>query len=157
MALTREQHTAWAREYRRNQSPEVKERRRLRALARYHERRELDLPKMRAYAKHRYAVDRRVSLLDGAKRRAKLLNLPINITIDDIIIPDVCPVLGIPIIPGGKANNPHLPSLDRIVPTLGYVIGNIAVISLRANSLKRDATLAECKLLYEWMVKQSVS
>ena len=38
---------------------------------------------------------------------------------------------------------PDSPSLDRIVPELGYVKGNIRVISNRANHLKSDATLEE--------------
>lgn len=39
------------------------------------------------------------------------------------------------------------PSLDRIIPTLGYVPGNVWVISHRANELKRDATLQEIQML----------
>ena len=156
MALT-EKQLEWHRNYRNNQTPEVKEARRVRALTRYHERREQDLPKMRQYSKNRFSSDRRRALLDGARRRAKLYDLPINITIDDIVIPTVCPVLGIPIIPGGATNNPHLPSLDRFIPELGYVRGNITVISLRANSIKKNATVDEVKALYDWMATQMSS
>ena len=32
------------------------------------------------------------------------------------------------------------PSIDRIIPTLGYVRGNVIVVSLKANRIKNDAT-----------------
>lgn len=154
MALS-EQRLEWCRKHRANLSPEQKEARRKRALERYHERREQDLPKMRSYAKKRYSTDRRRSLFDGAKRRAKLYNLPFDITMEDIVIPETCPVLGIPIITGGPTNDPHLPSLDRFIPELGYVKGNVTVISLRANSIKKNATVEEVRALLTWMERQN--
>lgn len=156
MALT-EKQLAQHRKYRENLTPEKREAKRLRALERYHERRSVDLPKMRQYSKKRFAADRRVALLDGAKRRAKLYNLPFDITIEDIIIPPTCPVLGIPIVTGGPANDPHLPSLDRFDPELGYVTGNITVMSLRANSLKKNATVEEVQALLNWMISRTAS
>jgi hypothetical protein len=48
-----------------------------------------------------------------------------------------CPVLGIPIILGGKLSK-NSPSLDKMVPGLGYVRGNVLVISHRANTMKGD-------------------
>ena len=45
----------------------------------------------------KYRLDIRRSLLCGAKGRAKKFNLPFSITIDDIIIPEKCPVFNIPI------------------------------------------------------------
>jgi hypothetical protein len=39
------------------------------------------------------------------------------------------------------------------VPSLGYVRGNVEVISWRANSLKRDGTLDEMEKLVMWMRK----
>jgi len=78
--------------------------------------------------------------------RARKKGLPFNITWEDIIIPSCCPILGIPlkVNKGGRSGMfPDSPSLDRIVPELGYVKGNIRVISNRANHLKSDATLEE--------------
>jgi len=90
----------------------------------------------------------------SAKRRAKTKNLPFNITPEDIIIPDKCSVLLIPIkrnkyIKNERRNNMSSPSLDRIIPSLGYVKGNIRVISFRANTLKNNATLSELELILE--------
>lgn len=64
----------------------------------------------------------------------------------DIMIPEICPVLGIPIIcgtRGRKGGTPNSPSIDRIEPFKGYTRGNVRIISNRANTLKNDATIEE--------------
>lgn len=43
------------------------------------------------------------------------------------------------------------PSLDRFIPANGYVIGNIRVISFRANRIKSDATLEEMRRVLSYM------
>lgn len=86
------------------------------------------------------------------KARAKANGTPFTIELSDIVIPEVCPVLGIPIKPQngkGQGFHPDSPSLDRIRPELGYVKGNVRVISARANLLKSDATSAEIALVLE--------
>lgn len=60
-----------------------------------------------------------------------------DIEITDIVIPDRCPIFKVPMI--GK----YSPSVDRINSALGYVKGNIQVISNRANILKNNATAEE--------------
>lgn len=88
-------------------------------------------------------------LLYCAKSRAKKKGLPFNIDITDVIVPKMCPVFNIPIfrtapVPGQvKRNCANAPSLDRIRPELGYVKGNVRVISWRANTLKKDGALEE--------------
>jgi hypothetical protein len=78
---------------------------------------------------------------NDAKKRAKKKGLPFDIELDDIIIPDICPLLGIRLAKAeGGAPAPHSPSLDRIIPELGYVRGNIQVLSYLANSMKQNAT-----------------
>ena len=79
-------------------------------------------------------------MFHNAKDRAKDLGIPFAITIQDIKIPSVCPVLGIPLIHGAGLQGDGSPSLDRIVPSLGYVTGNIIVVSWLANRIKTDAT-----------------
>lgn len=77
-----------------------------------------------------------------ARRRAKAIGVPFSIRVEDIIIPEVCPVLGIPL--GARGDNRDTaPSLDRRDVHLGYVPGNVFVISQRANRIKSDATLEE--------------
>lgn len=79
-------------------------------------------------------------LYDSAKSRATKKNRDFDIELDDIVIPDVCPVFGTPL---------TTPSIDRIDSNKGYVKGNIRVISLRANHLKSNATVEELTLVLE--------
>lgn len=89
---------------------------------------------------------RRRRLANHAKRRAVARDLPYSITWRDVVIPKVCPVLGIELATVGEGVvKPNTPSLDRIVPERGYVKGNIVVVSHRANSIKNNATLAELR------------
>jgi len=82
-------------------------------------------------------------MLNNSKQRAKRSGIEHNITIDDIIIPDFCPVLKIKLETGTRRNNQNAPSIDRIDNNKGYVKGNIMVMSVRANKLKKDATMEE--------------
>lgn len=92
------------------------------------------------------------ALLSSAKQRAKEAGLPFTITEEDIIIPPCCPVLGIPLQRKAKrGGGDNSPSLDRIVPELGYVPGNIAVISNRANRIKSNATAEEIERVAAWL------
>lgn len=95
-------------------------------------------------------------LLSSARSRAKKKNIPFSITIKDIDIPDVCPILGIPLVRhfdqhGGLDDSP---SIDRIVPELGYVPGNIQVVSRLANSMKSNATKEQLLLFAEWIMEK---
>jgi hypothetical protein len=90
-------------------------------------------------------------LLARARHRAKTDGLPFDLHLADIVIPETCPILGVPLArQAGSCAGPNSPSLDRIIPALGYVKGNVQVISHKANSLKRDGTLAELVKLGEW-------
>ena len=84
--------------------------------------------------------DPRSPMWSRAKYRAKQKGLDFNITKEDIVIPDICPLLGTPM---------QSPSLDRIDSSKGYIKDNVWVISNRANTLKNDATLTELKTLVE--------
>lgn len=90
----------------------------------------------------------------NAKRRAKAKGLPFNLDREDIIIPTHCPVLGIPLMvnknPESKTGDGS-PSLDRLIPELGYVKGNVVVMSHKANRMKSNATLDELKLLVKFL------
>lgn len=91
----------------------------------------------------------------SAKKRAKARNVPFDISPDDIVIPEYCPVLGIKLsLNRGGGFKPSSPSVDRRIPALGYVKGNIRVISYRANEVKRDATLEELKLVVRFLQEE---
>jgi hypothetical protein len=83
-----------------------------------------------------------------ARRRALLKGIPFDLTEDDVVIPERCPVLGIPLgFDGGLSERGSSPSLDRIDPSRGYVRGNVLVISFRANQIKSDATPEELRMV----------
>lgn len=96
------------------------------------------------YGHEYYLRTAKTAMLGGCRTRAKKSGVPCNLTLDDIVIPDVCPVLGIPLF-HQQARTLHAssPSVDRIIPALGYVRGNVRIISLRANFMKRDGTASE--------------
>ncbi len=91
---------------------------------------------------------RKNRMVQGAKTRAKERGLPFNLVPEDFELPDDCPVLGFSLsLKSGGGKRYNTPSLDRINPPLGYVKGNVRVISWRANQLRSNATLAELKAL----------
>lgn len=94
------------------------------------------------------------ALMAGRRADAKQRGIEFTITEDDVIIPDVCPVLGIPIVcTAGKTRTNNSPSIDRIDNSKGYVPGNVVVISWRANLLKKDASINEIIMLAEFYSK----
>jgi hypothetical protein len=98
-------------------------------------------------------------LIQGAKERARKFNLPFNLTVSDLIMPETCPVLGIKLEPniGGKIAAPNSPSLDRINPKLGYVKGNVQIISFRANTIKNCGSLEEHQKVIRYMLDHEIS
>jgi hypothetical protein len=90
-------------------------------------------------------------MFNEAKKRATVLAIPFTISLDDIHIPESCPALGIPLVPGEGLQNDASPSLDRLRPELGYTPGNVAVISLAANRIKQDASSAQVLAVADWM------
>jgi hypothetical protein len=70
--------------------------------------------------------------------------------LDGIRLPVFCPILNVPLLYDARKGAPNQPSLDRIDSSKGYVDGNVHVISLRANILKRDATPEELRALGRW-------
>ena len=86
-----------------------------------------------------------------AKSRAIEKSLPFEISYMDIEIPKYCPILGIPLYRGDIQEKNNSPSLDRLIPELGYVKGNINVVSNRANTLKSDGTLDEFEMIVAWI------
>jgi hypothetical protein len=105
--------------------------------------------------RHRISRRKYLDNMDWAKRihasakwRAKKDGTPFTISTADIVVPTHCPVLGVPlVIHRGRGvlrpDIPNSPSLDRIDNALGYVPGNVVVVSYRANRIKCDASVSE--------------
>ncbi len=87
------------------------------------------------------------NIVARARVRARDKGLDFNLVASDVVVPAVCPVLGIPLRVNVGTNGPNSPSIDRIVPHKGYVRGNVRIISHRANSLKSNASSAELELV----------
>lgn len=62
--------------------------------------------------------------LQRIKQRCKRTGLPFNLTLEDLRIPEICPVLGIEMFYSGQKTD-NTPEIDRIVPSKGYVSGNV--------------------------------
>lgn len=90
--------------------------------------------------KNRHRTNPAKELYRAAKRRAKNKSLEFSITLDEIVISESCPILGIPLIVGDSKIHDTSPSLDRIDNSKGYIKGNVQVISNLANRMKNSAS-----------------
>ena len=114
---------------------------------RYYER---NRERLRAYQED-YRKRRTEWYLHSAiKSRAKKEGIPFNIDVEDIVIPDKCPVLGIKLVRGQRGFCDTSPSVDKTIPNLGYVKGNIEVVSYRANKAKNNLSLEELVAIGKW-------
>jgi hypothetical protein len=77
-----------------------------------------------------------LKMLKDARSRARAKNLPFALAIEDIVVPERCPILEVAFVAGTKDQHSLSPTLDRVIPELGYVRGNVRVISHRANAIK---------------------
>jgi hypothetical protein len=94
----------------------------------------------RAYCEDNYEL----WILNSAKRNAERYNLPFNLTIEDILIPKYCPYLNFELTKlRGSGQLDSNASIDKLNPKLGYVKGNVQIISRKANRMKNDATPEE--------------
>ena len=96
-------------------------------------------------------ASRRVSFL---RFRAAKKHVPFNLDADYLLTlcGNECPVLGVPLeykFLGHK--DIYGPTVDRLKPELGYVPGNVAVISRIANNIKSSATGEQVMAVAKWM------
>ena len=92
------------------------------------------------------------------KRRASKKHLTVNVDIDflvSILPKDMqCPILETKMIFGGERSNS--PSIDRLNPKKGYTKGNVAWVSLLANTVKDNRTPNELRKIANWIEKQEI-
>lgn len=87
-----------------------------------------------------------------SKYRAKKQGKEFSISVSDIVIPTLCPILKIPIfLQVGSGHYDNAPSLDRIDNSKGYVKGNVAVISEKANRLKSYGSLEDFENIIKYI------
>ena len=110
------------------------------------------------WMKVHYRKDVVWSMLRRARSRAKKEGFDFNITAEDITpLPTVCPVLGVTLRISEVPQDPCAYSIDRIENTKGYVRGNVAVMSYKANRLKNDGTAEEHEAIAAWMRSQAAN
>ena len=138
-----------------------------RVLSKVKEYREENKEKIHEKGREYYRKNLKNRMVNAARARSKKSGIQFDITVNDFEIPDVCPLLHIPlyVAEGRKAVKFNSASLDRIDSSKGYIKGNIWVISFKANTMKSSATKEEflymadnwnklgitgpaCKLLY---------
>ena len=119
------------------------------------------MERMRNYRKNNPVKAKTIDMFCKARQRAKEKNVPFDIDIDYVRslvgenaeLAVRCPVLGFLLdystqrTEGTGHALPNSPSIDRIVPELGYVKGNVRIISHRANTIKSNASVQELKLV----------
>lgn len=96
----------------------------------------------------------KMSIINNAKGRARRKGVAFAITIDDVDIPDVCPIFGMKLKKNKGFSQDNSPTLDRIRPDLGYVPGNVVVLSHLANTIKSTATSADLYMVADWLHEQ---
>jgi hypothetical protein len=94
-------------------------------------------------------------LLARARDRANKFEIPFDLFEKDIVIPEFCPILGIKLTYGGIGERESSPTLDRLRGDLGYVRGNVSVISFKANRIKNNGTADEHRRIADWMDAQT--
>lgn len=88
--------------------------------------------------------------ISACKKRAKDKCLPFNMVSVDLYdprtgnLPEVCPIFPhIRLDYGAGPDRRYWASVDRIVPELGYVSGNVCVVSMAANTWKTNGSNPE--------------
>lgn len=115
----------------------------------YLKNREKMLARNREMTQVRWATKHERQLVNVARNRAKKKGLSFDITEEDIVIPDICPVLKVKM----ERRTPYAPSIDRIDSSKGYIKGNVQVISLMANKMKNNSTEKDLRNFAQWVIK----
>lgn len=125
---------------RRVMTPEQAEARRKSAVLRYY-----SMNPVAAWAR---------SAVSTARRRAKRSGVPFEITAADLmaVAGTHCPALGIVLdyTRGRGIIQMDSPTVDRLIGPLGYVVGNVAVISDKANRIKGNCDPHELFAVGRW-------
>lgn len=90
----------------------------------------------------------------AARKRAEKAGVPFELSVSSVhsITPDFCPVFGTEFkFSGNLVSLPTSATLDRMDPSKGYVLGNVVVISLRANQIKNAYSADEVGCVAQWM------
>ena len=96
----------------------------------------------------------RNSVYVEAARQAKLLDVPFTIKLDDIVLPEKCPALKIPIELSKPKRHPHTPTAIMLDFARGFVPGNVVVVSYAAAELRGTAEAKDLRALADFIEKE---
>ena len=120
----------------------------------YEDNKESILYKHSEYSRRVRADNPELAMFKRSAKRAARHGIPFSISIDDIVIPKFCPILGIELeIANKSGGSMNSPSLDRLIPSSGYVKGNVWVISKLANTMKSSADEQQLRLFAKWIME----
>lgn len=91
--------------------------------------------------------------LSTIKAKSIKKGIPFGVTIDDLVFNSHCPVLGIELDYFNNVVSDNSPSIDKIIPKLGYIKGNVEVISMKANRIKSNGSIDEILKIAEYIQK----
>lgn len=106
--------------------------------------------------KEYYKTNADAKILNSIRFRAGRKGIPFDLELEDIQGVTHCPVFGWELKRSGSGvsgASPNSPSVDRKIPELGYVKGNIQILSNKANTMKHDATPEELIQFAEWILR----
>lgn len=104
----------------------------------------------RARQKLKNCFPEKLMLLE-LRKRARQRGIEFNLEIEDIVIPERCPILGIELVFGKGRVHDASPSMDRIVPSKGYTKGNCFIISSKANRMKQENTIEDFEKIISYI------
>ena len=133
----------------------------------YYKNKELQKEKYRLKRQENALTDpikyKAYQLYHAAKARSKSKNIPFNLSlelIEEKMKTGKCECTGIEfyIKPYSKREeyvqiNPHSPSIDRLIPELGYVDDNIQLVCDQFNKMKSDKTMEQTYFLARQFIK----
>jgi len=89
--------------------------------------------------------------LTQAKYRARKRDIEFSVSVSDLKVPDICPIMGIPIIQSEGRRTDNSSSVDRVDNNKGYTPDNTRIISWLANGRKGDLTIEQIDRLHDYV------
>lgn len=89
-----------------------------------------------------------------AKKRARNKNIPFDLTYEHLlaILTEYCPIFKTPFMYGeNRGIQDHSPSIDRINSKAGYIVGNVVIISVKANRIKSAYNAKDLYKVADWL------